>query len=565
MERDREPVRLVADALHHVQRLGPARQHDRLILVWDEQFLEALRQANHRDTVHAHLPHRLRRRGELALAPINDHQVRQIPRVLGRRARTCQRRRAVGLRRVVTGHWLRRQDRFNPLEPPPHDLRHRREVIGAHHGFYLEAPVLVVRRLAINKHNHARDRTRPLDVRVVVALNPVRHLGQRELFAQLIQCLLGLVGVRQPTHPHHVQRLLRVLARQLHQALFLAPLRDAHLHQRSPLLRKQLLDRLPLVRIVRDGRQLRDVLRAFVVLQQEVAQHRPVRFVRNALHHERVAPDHLRAPHKENLDARLIAVPRHPEHVQVFVLRRRNHLTLDRPFDRPKLVAQHGCALKLHLLGGIFHLLLQTPQHIVRLPLQEEQHLLDHLVVLLLRAEGRTRRDAALDVVVEARPRVPPGDLLRAGSPGEQLFRQVERVAHRSGARVRTEVARTVLLDAPRDVDPWPRVLHIDFQVGVSLVVLQANVEERLVALDQRRLQDQRFARVAHYDVLEVLNMAAQRNRLRFHPPRRAEVRAHPVLEFRCLAHVDHFAPGVAHDVHARTRGQGRQLLADLF
>src|SRR5919106_1967994 len=46
---DREPMRLVADALHEVQGLRAARQHDRLGAVGHEDLLESLREPRDRN------------------------------------------------------------------------------------------------------------------------------------------------------------------------------------------------------------------------------------------------------------------------------------------------------------------------------------------------------------------------------------------------------------------------------------------------------------------------------------------------------------------------------------
>ena len=55
---DGEAVRLVADALHQVERLRRARQHDRLREVLHEELLVLLGQARRRHERHAHLAQR---------------------------------------------------------------------------------------------------------------------------------------------------------------------------------------------------------------------------------------------------------------------------------------------------------------------------------------------------------------------------------------------------------------------------------------------------------------------------------------------------------------------------
>ena len=80
---------------------------------------------------------------------------------------------------------------------------------------------------------------------------------------------------------------------------------------------------------------------------------------------------------------------------------------------------------------------------------------------------------------------------------------------HRARARVGAEVPGPVLLDPSRDEDARPGVLDIHFEVRIPLVILQADVEERLMALDERCLEEQRLADGAHDDVLEVVDLLA--------------------------------------------------------
>ena len=202
----------------------------------------------------------------------------------------------------------------------------------------------------------------------------------------------------------------------------------------------------------------------------------------------------------------------------------------------------HGGALELHALRRL-------PPSVVRrrttssvLPSRKRMHLLDDLVVLLLACSRRCRARCSVDVVVEAGARVVAGDLLRAGAPGEELLDEVQRAPHGAGAGVGPEVAGAVLLDAARDVDARPGVLDVDLQVRIVLVVLEADVEERLVALDQRRFEDAAPRRRCRRRCTRS-RRSARRGRASSAPSvRRAEVGAHAVLELRRLADVDHLA-----------------------
>jgi hypothetical protein len=69
-------------------------------------------------------------------------------------------------------------------------------------------------------------------------------------------------------------------------------------------------------------------------------------------------------------------------------------------------------------------------------------------------------------------------------------------------------------VDAPGDLDARPFVLDVDSQVGVVLVVLEADVVEGLMALDQRRFEVQRLGGVGRDDVFEVFDLLDERPRL---------------------------------------------------
>ena len=74
---DGEAVRLVADALHQVERLRRARQDQRLsAMPRHEYLLVLLGQANRWHLGHAQLVQHLERGAELALAAVDDNQIR---------------------------------------------------------------------------------------------------------------------------------------------------------------------------------------------------------------------------------------------------------------------------------------------------------------------------------------------------------------------------------------------------------------------------------------------------------------------------------------------------------
>ncbi len=207
MERDGEAVRLVADALDQVESFASARQHHRLVFVRHEQLFEALRQADRRYVVHAEFAHYLHSRAQLSLPAVDDDEVGEGP-AFGFAIHDCRRRFLTDSQIFLAFRDLRvlcasvADLLAVVLEAPPQHLSHRCEVVRADDRLDLEAPVLARFWLAIDKDDHAGDRVCALDVRVVVALDAVRDVGQRQFFHELLKGEFCLVRVGHPLHSH---------------------------------------------------------------------------------------------------------------------------------------------------------------------------------------------------------------------------------------------------------------------------------------------------------------------------------------------------------------------------
>ena len=140
VEGDAEAVRLVADALQHLEGLRIAVDEQGVGVAHADHFLEALRQADHRQAVlDAQLAERLVREIQLALAAVDHHQLRQVVGGLFQHARVA----AV------------------------HDFLHRGVVVGAHHRLDLEFAVVLLGRLPVPEHHAGGHGIRALDVGVV--------------------------------------------------------------------------------------------------------------------------------------------------------------------------------------------------------------------------------------------------------------------------------------------------------------------------------------------------------------------------------------------------------------
>ena len=140
-------------------------------------------------------------------------------------------------------------------------------------------------------------------------------------------------------------------------------------------------------------------------------------------------------------------------------------------------------------------------------PSRKMHHLVDVGAVVVLGDRLDARSLAALDVVQQARPRQRAHALLdldRARPEREQAADEVHRLVHAARARVRPEVARPVVGQLARALDAREVVGQRDLDVRVALVVLEPDVEARLVALDQRRFEQQRLADAVDDRVLDV-------------------------------------------------------------
>jgi hypothetical protein len=159
-----------------------------------------------------------------------------------------------------------------------------------------------------------------------------------------------------------------------------------------------------------------------------------------------------------------------------------------------QLVAELGGLLELLLGGRVLHSLVESLLDVAVAPGEEVDDRLDVLAVLLLGDVSHARRLAALDVVVEAgaaRGAARLGAVARAVH--EDLAEQVERLAHALGVAEGAEIRAVPAVLLAREVDARELLVEADPDVGVRLVVAEADVEDRPVALDELLLGEERL------------------------------------------------------------------------
>lgn len=216
MERVREPVGLVTNALQHEQRLTATSEVDGFTSPGKIDLFEPLGQRCQRDLVlQAERLDDALGDGQLALATVDQQQLRwigELPRPF-----------AALVDRLIPLVDVRRQT------PSQHFL-HGRVIIVSRDRLDLEPTVLALVRQAVFQHDHRTDVVRALDVRHVVALDPQRRLGQLQHILQLGQRLATRVVVRCPAQPMTGELLLGIASHGLVEIALVATLRNPDLH-----------------------------------------------------------------------------------------------------------------------------------------------------------------------------------------------------------------------------------------------------------------------------------------------------------------------------------------------
>ncbi len=183
----------------------------------------------------------------------------------------------------------------------------------------------------------------------------------------------------------------------------------------------------------------------------------------------------------------------------------------------------------------------------------------DDLLVVLLANGANAGPGAQFDVVIQAVARILSRDLAVAGQVREDTPQHVQRLVHRPHAGIGTVIVRAILHHLARDRHLGEGIVPVNFDVGVTLVIFQADVVVRPVLLDQIHFEDQRFQLGTNHDPLDMVDVAHHLAGLKIQIGTVVEVRANPVAQIDGLAHVDNFTGGVLHQVAARLGGQGIQ------
>ena len=311
--------------------------------------------------------------------------------------------------------------------------------------------------------------------------------------------------------------------------------------------------------------QRRDAGRRPVVLHAERLDERLQVLAGGVLERQAVAVDHAAVAQREHLDGRHVAADGEADHVDRSDVPAVRGLALGEMADCVEPVPLPGRLFELLLRGGLAHAALQLLLDGTRLAGQELDDAVDDLAVLGRRDRADAGREAAVDVVVEARDaRMPTRFRPLARPEAEGAVEDVERLAHLLGRRVGAEVHDAPAVALAGEHHARVLVTDGDRDVRVGLVVAQPHVERRPVALDQALLEMERLALGLGDDDLDAPD-AGEHAVEALPGVAAAEVGAHPGAQRLRLPDIQHGVVRVAEQVDAGLRRQRGQLRFEAF
>ena len=450
-----------------------------------------------------------------------------------------------------------------PLEAPSDGFGERAEVVLSPAVPDAEAPVLGALGHAVLEDHHRGDGVRVLQIGDVEALDADRQRLEVERFAQLLERLDAARA--RALCPQHVVAHAQLGVAQRHgdHAALVAALRDAQLDGRPAALAQEARDQIGVGDLGVDAHERRNAHLRVVVVEQEAGQQLVLALPCSVLEVVRAALLDAPPAHREQLHVGDVALDRERDGV-IGARPDGDGLALAQVAHRHQPVAGARRLLEEVPLGGFAHALLQVALDLVRPPLEERDHIVDHGAVLLPRDVSHARCSAAADVVIEAgHARAPAGRRALAGAVREDLVERLERRPHLLRRCVRPEVAHAGPVALAREQHARVLVGQRDGDVRIRLVIAQARVERRPVALDQLLLEQQRLARAGHHDRLDRRRAGDELLALAIAVDAR-EVRRHALAQRGGLAHVEHRAVLRAPDVHARRVGKRPRLIAQV-
>ncbi len=196
---------------------------------------------------------------------------------------------------------------------------------------------------------------------------------------------------------------------------------------------------------------------------------------------------------EEGLDADLTALGMRGNDVGIFDGGGVDALLARNVGDGLEPIAKDGCLLEIQALRGLIHFRLQLRLDLVRRAAEKAADLVDDSRVVVTADSTHARRRAALDLVLQARPRAVGEDRIATTAQRKCPKQRVQGLVHGTSRRKRSEVVGAVALAATMLTDHREGVAPAQIEVGKALVVAQDDIERRAVALDEVGLEQQRL------------------------------------------------------------------------
>ncbi|MNJ11025.1 hypothetical protein D3C77_51920 [compost metagenome] len=443
---------------------------------------------------------------------------------------------------------------LDPPEASSQGLVHGGIVVAGRDTFDVEAPVVGLQRPFGPKHHAGRHRRLTTGMADVVTLQTLRGFIQGQHLGQGFEPRCHMQAIGQAC----TQRLLGVGHRQL------LPARagTAHAVADRQLAPTQGFDGGTdgceiFVHHVDDqlARQVALGI-ADVVLGKKRGHHFGHFFFDTDLREEILATQDPPAAHADQVHAGTAGVDERSDHINVAATAFHALLVLD-PAQQGDLVAQLSGLLKLQGHRRLLHLGIELVGQLVTAAF-EEHHRVTHIDGIFLRLDqADTRRLAALDLVLQARPGAVAVVAVFALADEKGFLQQAQAFTNGASAGVRPEVLALLLLRAAMNPQPRERSVREE-HIRVGLIVAQQDVIRRPPFLDQRLLKQQRFGLVGGDGGLDLDDARHQGSRLR-RQAGFAKIAGETLLEVFRLADIQQPGFTVEHPVDARATAAGRQ------
>ena len=235
-------------------------------------------------------------------------------------------------------------------------------------------------------------------------------------------------------------------------------------------------------------------------------------------------------------------------------------------FQEPDLVAEPGRLLESERRRRGDHVRAHFLEEPLLAPFEERLQPVDVLAILLLRdaqvAGGGALADRSQQAGAEPAPLFVVGvDVERAGAKLEDPLQHHDRSAQASGTRERAVELHSFAPRRACEFDPRKILVGRDLQIRERLVVLEIAVESGLNVLDEPAFEEEGIDLALGLEEVDVANLAHEVGSAAILLGRLEEVAAGPRAEVFRLAHVDHAAGCILHEIHARGRGKRPDLL----